>query len=86
MSGTGLLGTVPIARRRRSGVDFELFGIGFNELKTAEPAHPLEAIAGRADPCRDVREGLAIEAAIDAMVLSAAEYRRVAVSEMRHAC
>jgi predicted dehydrogenase len=54
-------------------------GLGFNELKVAEAALLLEAIAGKAAAYPDFREGAAIEAVLDAMVESAAQRRWVAV-------
>lgn len=54
-------------------------GLGFNELKVAEAAMLLEAIAGKATAYPDFREGVAIEAVLDAIVESAAQRRWVAV-------
>jgi predicted dehydrogenase len=49
--------------------------LGVNELKVAEAAQLLEAIAGKGETYPDFREGAAIEAIIDAMIASAAERR-----------
>jgi predicted dehydrogenase len=47
-------------------------GLGFNELKVAEAAQLLEAIAGKGKAYPDFREGAAIEAIVDAIADSAA--------------
>jgi predicted dehydrogenase len=49
--------------------------LGFNELKVAEAAQLLEAIAGKGKTYPDFREGAAIEAIIDTMIASAAQRR-----------
>jgi predicted dehydrogenase len=54
-------------------------GLGFNELKVAEAALLLEAIAGKEKAYPDFREGAAIEAVLDAIVQSAAQRRWVPV-------
>jgi hypothetical protein len=50
-------------------------GVGCNELKVAEAAQLLEAIAGKGKTYPDYREGAAIEAVIDATIASAGELR-----------
>jgi predicted dehydrogenase len=54
-------------------------GLGFDELKVAEAAELLEAIAGKGKAYPDFREAAAVEDLIDAMVASAAQRRWVAV-------
>lgn len=54
-------------------------GLGFNELKIAEAAHLLDAIAGTCPPYPDFGEGHAIEQVCDAMLASAREKRWVAI-------
>jgi predicted dehydrogenase len=54
-------------------------GLGFNELKVAEAAELLAAIAGQGKAYPDFREAAAVEAIIDAMVESTAGRRWVAV-------
>jgi predicted dehydrogenase len=54
-------------------------GLGFNDLKIAEAAHLLDAIAGRCPPYPDFREGHAIEQVLEAMLESAETRRWVAI-------
>lgn len=49
--------------------------LGFNELKVAEAAQLLDAIAGKGRCYPDFREGAAIEAIIDTMIASAEQRR-----------
>jgi predicted dehydrogenase len=56
-------------------------GIGFNDLKTAEAAHFLDAIAGKTRAYPDFAEGHEVERVVEAMVESAAQHRWVAVRD-----
>jgi predicted dehydrogenase len=55
--------------------------LGFNELKVAEAAELLEAVAGKRPAYPDFREGAAIEAVVDAVAESAARRCWVPVRE-----
>jgi len=57
-------------------------GLGFNELKVAEAAELLEAIAAGRRAYPDFREGAAIEAVLDAIVESSEQRRWVAVRRL----
>ncbi|HVO21203.1 MAG TPA: Gfo/Idh/MocA family oxidoreductase [Anaeromyxobacter sp.] len=57
-------------------------GLGFNELKVAEAAELLAAIAGQGKAYPDFGEAAAIEAVMDAMVESTAQRRWVAVKRV----
>ncbi|HET6436737.1 MAG TPA: Gfo/Idh/MocA family oxidoreductase [Anaeromyxobacter sp.] len=55
--------------------------LGFNELKVAEAAGLLKAIAGEGEAYPDFREGAAIEAIVDAIALSAERRAWVSVGK-----
>ncbi|MEO1016841.1 MAG: Gfo/Idh/MocA family oxidoreductase [Pseudomonadota bacterium] len=54
-------------------------GLGFNELKVAEAAHLLDAIAGKCAPYPDFQEGYEIERVGDALLESADARRWVSI-------
>ena len=57
--------------------------LGFNDLKTIEVAHLVEAIAGKANASPDFREAYEIQRVIAAAIRSAAERAWVAIADCR---